>query len=70
MGLDDPNNGPDIVQDLGMGIIDVFHLGHCEEPPIAFQSFLNSFNRSGTTCRNWNRDSGINHRIPKRKDRK
>jgi hypothetical protein len=69
MGLYDPNNGPDLVEDLGMGIINVFRLGHREEPPIAFQSFLNGFNRSGTTGRNWNRDSGVDHGVPKRKDR-
>ena len=70
VGLDDPHHGPDIVQDLGMGIVHIFHLGHCEESPVALQRFLHRLHRPGTTGRDWNRNSGIDHRIPKRKHRK
>jgi hypothetical protein len=52
-----------------MGIVNVFPLSNGEESPVAFQGFLYCLNRSRASSRNGNRNSGIDHRVPKGKYR-
>jgi hypothetical protein len=64
MGLDDPDDGPDLVENVGMGIVYVFTLGYGKEAPVSLQGLLNRLHRAGPAGRNGNGHAWVNHRVP------
>ena len=69
MRLDDTNHGADLVQNFRVGFVHVLPLGNREKSTISLQGFLYGLHRSDTSGRYRHGDSGIDHRVPKGKDR-
>ena len=67
--LDDANHRADVVQNLRVGLVYVLPLGNREKSTISVQGFLYGLHRSDALGRYRYGDSGIDHRVPKRKDR-
>ncbi len=70
MGLDDPDDSPDLVENLGYGVVHILFLRDGEETPITIESFLYRLDGTGTTCRDRHGDPWIDNRVPQRQDRK
>jgi len=67
--LDDANHGTDVVQDLRVRLVYVLPLGNREKSTISVQGFLYGIHRSDAPGRYRYGDSGIDYRVPKRKNR-
>jgi hypothetical protein len=66
VGLDDPYNGPDRVENLWVRIVLVFVLGHRKEAAIALQRLLDGLDRAGAARGYRYGDTGIDDRVAKR----
>jgi hypothetical protein len=62
--LDDPHHRPDVIEDVGVGIVHVFPLGYGKKPTVTFQGFLNRLYRARPPRRDRNRNPGIDHSVP------
>ena len=69
VSLDDSHHRPDVVQQVGMWVVDVLPLGHRKQPAVAVQSLLNRLDRTGSPSGYRNRHARIYDGVAKRQNR-